>query len=505
MTLRRRAACLLAVCLILWLGTATAQRMSSEKASVEAEFPDSWLMVSPQLCKVLAPLLESRGLDAQALGQEMEEQGIVMRALSEDGTQRMSLVCMNAEWAVGIFDFSDQDEQEKKRVRLLADKNDLWERTGLRTQESKWEEHNGIPWLYLYYTVTQSGETLSRGVRYLTVHNGQVISLDWQKDQGRFSNRELSAFKNRISQVRFTRELPEPVHDVQLEVELPRESSTGVYEITGTATPRAQLVLTGELASYTPQELGRATASDRGKFSIKGVLPEQGTWDLTLTCEAEDRNPVTVTGQIAYVSGSLPLSGIDEVITVTEDKTVLRGSTLPAVSLQLLTPYGLAKKRTGADGEFSFELTTKDEGAYSYTLLLDKKGYGQRRYPFTVIRVVTRDQEKDAIRKSAERLSYRELQKGRENNNGKILNLYGPVVERSESGSVTYLRVNYSKDGKGGWTNPVVMITEEEISAREGDMISAVVSVDGVYEEQDRTGKSVSIPRLQILFVDRIE
>ena len=93
----------------------------------------------------------------------------------------------------------------------------------------------------------------------------------------------------------------------------------------------------------------------------------------------------------------------------------------------------------------------------------------------------------------------------KENNNGKILNLYGPVVERSESGSVTYLRVNYSKDGKGGWTNPVVMITEEEISAREGDMISAVVSVDGVYEEQDRTGKSVSIPRLQILFVDRIE
>ena len=61
---RRWAACLLAVCLILLLGTAAAQRMSSEKASVEAEFPDSWLIISPQLCRILAPLLESRGLDA---------------------------------------------------------------------------------------------------------------------------------------------------------------------------------------------------------------------------------------------------------------------------------------------------------------------------------------------------------------------------------------------------------------------------------------------------------
>ena len=36
-------------------------------------------------------------------------------------------------------------------------------------------------------------------------------------------------------------------------------------------------------------------------------------------------------------------------------------------------------------------------------------------------------------------------------------------------------------------------------------MLTAVVTVDGVYQEQDASGKEIIVPRFELLFVDKIE
>ena len=60
-------------------------------------------------------------------------------------------------------------------------------------------------------------------------------------------------------------------------------------------------------------------------------------------------------------------------------------------------------------------------------------------------------------------------------------------------------------DADGKWYNDVIVIAEEDTGVKEGDMLTAVVTVDGVYQEQDASGKEIIVPRFELLFVDKIE
>ena len=52
-------------------GAAGAQTVVMDEGHVAFDYPDSWLVVSPQLCGVYAPLLEDAGLEADELAQEL--------------------------------------------------------------------------------------------------------------------------------------------------------------------------------------------------------------------------------------------------------------------------------------------------------------------------------------------------------------------------------------------------------------------------------------------------
>ena len=101
--------------------------------------------------------------------------------------------------------------------------------------------------------------------------------------------------------------------------------------------------------------------------------------------------------------------------------------------------------------------------------------------------------------------SYKDLQKDKEENQGKVMRLYGPVSEVSSSASVYYVRLQYNKDAKGKWYNDVVIVCDADTGAKVGDMMTAVVTVDGVYSEQSASGADVIVPRFKLLFVDKIE
>ena len=79
---------------------------------------------------------------------------------------------------------------------------------------------------------------------------------------------------------------------------------------------------------------------------------------------------------------------------------------------------------------------------------------------------------------------------------------YGKI---SSSGSIYYVRLQYNKNAKGKWYNDVVIICDADTGAKVGDMMTAVVTVDGVYDEQDASGNDVAVPRFNLLFVDKIE
>ena len=103
------------------------------------------------------------------------------------------------------------------------------------------------------------------------------------------------------------------------------------------------------------------------------------------------------------------------------------------------------------------------------------------------------------------RISYAELARDLAKNRGCILNLYGYVSEVSEAGSSYYVRMIYSRDKAGGWMNPVILVSDAATGARAGDLMTCTVEVEGTDEEQDAKGETIQVPRLRLLFVDRLE
>lgn len=488
---------------------AGAQTISMEEQGLTFEYPESWIVVSPQLAMVYAPLLQENGIDASALSEDMEAQGVLSRAYRPDFSQHMSVIVRTNDLSGEIFDSAEITDAQRRELRRMAENNTIWETTGNRTQDVEWQRENGEYLLYIHYVKTYSDAVVGRGLRYVMVKNGMLVMLDWQIDSGRFGNRDIANFRARTHGLTVTKIADAPVRTVRLTADIPQETTDENLVITGQTTPNATLVAQAPDAAGAMQLLSVGQAGASGSFSLLVPLEAEGTYEITLTASLEGMAEASVFGTATFSAKTLPVSlgGIEEggVQTVTESKTVLSGQTLAGTQIQLVTPFGVSKKRAGNDGSFSFELTTDQAREYRYTLILDKNGFNQRRYPFTLVRVMTDDQEKSAVRASAEKISYRNLQRDLSENRGKVMSLYGPVTEVSSSGSAYYIRMQFNKAADGTWYNPVVIVAGEDMGAKTGDMITVVAEVSGVFEEQNEEGQPIMVPRFDLLFVDKVE
>ena len=505
--MKRIAILLLALAMLPAL--AAAQRITMQEQGLTFDYPESWLVVSPQLAQVYAPLLEEKGVDGYALGEELTEQGVLSRAYRDDFRQHMSVIVRSDDLSGEIFDSVNISEDQRREMRRMAENNRIWETTGNRTQDVEWQKENGEYWMYIHYTKTFSDEIVGRGLRYVTVKNGMYVMLDWQIDSGRFGNRDIASFRARTHDLTVEKIANAPTPVVRLTAEIPQETTVSDLMITGKTTGGATLVAQAPDASGMMQLLSVGQAGSGGSFKLLVPLEEEGTYDITLTASVEGMMDASVSGTVTYSAKTLPVSlgGIEDggVHTVTTDKTVISGQTLAGTQMQMVTPFGVSKKRAGNDGSFSFELTTDSAREYRYTLILDKDGFDQRRYPFTLMRVMTDDQEKASVRKTAEKISYRQLQRGLDEDLGKVMSLYGPVSEVSSSGSTHYIRMQFNKAADGTWYNPVIIVSKEDVGAKVGDMITVVCEVSGVFEEQDSQGEPVMVPRFDLRFVDKVE
>ena len=487
----------------------SAQTVQMEDAHLSFDFYDDWLVVSPQLALMYEPILTQAGIDARELSGELAALGVHSRAYNADFSEWISVMTMDGELADAVFDIDRITDAQRRTLRTRATGDNLWETTGLRAQDAEWQRENGVYWLYIHYTRTSGGETIGRGIRYMTIRNGQFVMLDWQTDGRRFSNANLRKFRSMLSNLKVTEILDEPMRTVSLMAAIPTETNTNAFTIEGTATAGAMITATAPDAWGSEQLLCVGEVKSNGSFSLLIELEDEGTYDITLTASAEGMIPSSVYGTVRYNAKILPVSliGIEEdgVINATTDTVTITGETLPGVQMQFISPYGMTRKRAANDGTFTLELTTKEEGEYRYTLICDRDGYSQRRIQFTINRVMTNEQSREAIRKSAVTISYRELQRDLDKNRGQIMRIYGPVAEVSQSGSTQYVRMYYNKDGNGQWYNDIIITANEDMGVKVGDMLTVVASVAGVYEEQDAKGDPVMVPRLELVFVDAVE
>ena len=240
--MKRILSFLIFILLAMGVSAAGAQTVVMDEGHVAFDYPDSWLVVSPQLCGVYAPLLADAGLDADDVAKELTDTRTLSRAYNADYTQYLAVLIREDELSQEIYEIDAMTDAQKTTLRRRAESNSLWETTGLRAQDVEWQKENGENWLYIHYIVTRSGTTVGRGLRYVTVHNGLYVELDWRIESGRFSGRDLNAFRARLADITITESVAEPVRDVKLDAEIPTETSVGQVTISGTATAGATVI-----------------------------------------------------------------------------------------------------------------------------------------------------------------------------------------------------------------------------------------------------------------------
>jgi hypothetical protein len=487
----------------LFSAGALAQTIALENVYAQIDFPDAWLVLSPQLLSVYEPLLSQQGFDISGMAERYASEGVVAEAWDESFSQSLRVMVTQDERTRTIFDIARSTASERSAMAKHYETRSNFSATPYRYRQVEWQTHSQHGrFLFLRYNLVDENDAITeRGVRYVTIQNGSYYTIDWTISDRRFTNRDLAFFKETLESFRFTALLEAPPLPAQLSAQIPAEVTDARVEFSGTATPQAGLVLTLS-AGDAPSEVASVGAvHDDGTFSLYFDLPAEGTYTVTLTASKEGYADASLRQTVVYQSSLLPVA-IDAWPTDpwTEDTFLLSGKTLPGSQLQLLSPKGLVTKKPNAEGLFQFELNTPDEGVYEYTLVITNGKYTQRRFPFTITRVYTQAQELSRIKKTAQNISYRNLQNKSAEYAGQVMRLSGYVSEITQGDGVLFIRLMLSRNTKGVWTTPVLIAcTDEAPALAQGERAVIYGYVASPYYEQTADGETLTVPGFTFL------
>ena len=138
--MKRILSFLIFILLAMGVSAAGAQTVVMDEGHVAFDYPDSWLVVSPQLCGVYAPLLADAGLDADDVAKELTDTRTLSRAYNADYTQYLAVLIREDELSQEIYEIDAMTDAQKTTLRRRAESNSLWETTGLRAQDVEWQK-----------------------------------------------------------------------------------------------------------------------------------------------------------------------------------------------------------------------------------------------------------------------------------------------------------------------------------------------------------------------------
>ena len=484
-----------ALCL-LFAACACAQTVTMEDIYAQIDFPDTWLVLSPQLLRVYEPLLSQHGFDVDGMAERYASEGVAAEAWDESFSQSMRVMVTQDTRSQTIFDIGRSTAAERSAMAKYYETTSNFTSTPYRFQQVEWQKHSQYGrFLFLRYNIVdEDGDIAERGVRYLTIQNGMNYIIDWTIPDRRFTNRDLTSFQARLETFAFTAILEAPPLPVTLSAAIPAEVSDAHVELSGTTNSNAALYITLSDGDSAGEVVSVASADADGYFSIFFDLPAEGSYSITLTAEKDGYADASIRQTVVYAGSLLPVS-IDAwpEDPWTEDTFTLSGTTLPGSELQLITDIGLVKKKPGSDGSFRFELNTPEAKTYNYTLVINNGKYTQRRFTFTINRVYTQSQELARIKKSAVSISYRNLQSKSDEYTGQVMRLSGYVSEITQGEGVTFIRLMLSRNTKGVWTTPVIIACAQTPDVTEDERAVIYGYVASPYYEQAETGEEANI------------
>ena len=117
---RRLFGCLLILVCLLASG-AMAQTIRMDEGYAAYDYPDDWLVLSPELCRVYAPVIREKGMDPEALALDMGNTHVLSCAYNADFTQRLAVQVWEEEVSQKMFDIGRAQTGDRRRQFALGE------------------------------------------------------------------------------------------------------------------------------------------------------------------------------------------------------------------------------------------------------------------------------------------------------------------------------------------------------------------------------------------------
>ena len=101
---------------LMFAACACAQTVTMEDIYAQIDFPDTWLVLSPQLLRVYEPLLSQHGFDVNGMAERYESEGVIAEAWDADFAQSMRVMVTRDERAQTLFTLDRSTTAERNSM-----------------------------------------------------------------------------------------------------------------------------------------------------------------------------------------------------------------------------------------------------------------------------------------------------------------------------------------------------------------------------------------------------
>lgn len=503
---------LLLTVLAVMLCVSASAGTSFSFASIDAvaEFPDGYLLLTPENLSAHQDWLTANGKDEEALIADWAERGVLLQAWSPDSDVCIEVAAVRDEVAVQYFDIDTQTTAIRASYRKEQSSGEANKALGYTIQNAEWKKYTSGRFLLMQYKRTVNGIT-TYGYLRRTVRNGYSVSVDYQVFGRKLvKNKDLTRINNVMTSWNFTVTRPVPsdtVGELEFTAAPPEETNTGKFTVEGKTTSGVELTATlMRMADPTPIHV-TATAKKNGKFSLPVELPTEGIWLMTVTVE---RDGVTIAEKVfeptTYAADLLPVN-LDQPIPdqFTEDVTVISGKTIKNVTVQCIvstvnSSYDKLVK-TNNSGLFSFKVPTAEEAEYNITLVFQKKNYSTRRFTYTAVRELTEEDIRNQVKSDVVKPAYSTLTKKIDGYTGKNMVYKIYVTDIQQAGDEWIIFAALDQTVKGTYKNKIVIVSDKEPELVVGSQVRFYGTCAGSYQVQSEEG-SETLPCFDYLFVE---
>lgn len=483
------------------------QTLTLDAIYATVDIPGSYTLLTPQSMELSQDFLKSRGTTVDVMLQSFQAEGILLQAWSPDGSACLQISALKDVDAQDYFDIDQQSVATRGAYRKGHLSGEAYQALGISYDSAEWKKTSAYGrFLMLKYVQRIGGKVDHRGYARRTIRNGYTITLDYQVYGRDLATKDRKALDSVMETFKFTEVLPIP-GDIMSRVKLtqapPEQTNTATFKVAGVTASKAEV--TGSLLgmSDTKPILVKDTANKAGEFSLSFTMPKEGTYSMGLTVSVNGEVTEEVTGlpPITYDKTMLPVNFDEEFpAELTSDKLVISGTSAQGVTVQCIVNSKNDTKKVGANKEFSFSIDTKEEGAYSITLVFSKKGLTDQRFSFIATREWSETEKEEKVRAEAIKPAHTVLESKIKGYTGRIMgySAYVTGYAKSSDGWVVYMAMR--KTG-GKYRDMIVVTTKEEPTFAVDTQVKMYGTCTGMYEVQSESG-SGEYPSFDLLFWD---